>query len=95
MVRQCYVCKAYDYKPEAQRLTFHRFPLSGERRQLWLSALGYNDNHQFPKRVEICSKHFSASDFSFKDDGSKSLNRDAVPILVHSAFKTSSSRTSR
>nr|CAI5853769.1 unnamed protein product [Callosobruchus analis] len=57
MVRQCYVCKVYDNKPEAQRLTFHSFPRINERRQLWLSALGYSDHHPFPKIVEICSKH--------------------------------------
>nr|CAI5848560.1 unnamed protein product [Callosobruchus analis] len=63
--------------------------------QFWLSALGHNDNYLFPKLVGICSKHFSASDFYFKDDGYNFLNRDAMPTVVHLPFHTPSSRTSK
>nr|CAI5852333.1 unnamed protein product [Callosobruchus analis] len=95
MVRQCYVCKVYDYKSKSQHLTFHILPKNIERRQLWLSALGYDEHHQFPKRVEICSKHFSTSDFEHKEDGSKFLKKDAVPSVMPTAFDPSSSGTSR
>nr|CAI5829115.1 unnamed protein product [Callosobruchus analis] len=74
-------------------VAYQSFPRLNERRQLRLSALGYSDHHPFPKIVEICSKHSNNVDFKLKQDGSKLLNRDAVPSVVHSAFNPSAQET--
>nr|CAH7718297.1 unnamed protein product [Callosobruchus chinensis] len=62
MVRYCYVCKIYSHQRESQGLFFHRLLNEPSRRAIWISLLGFEKTHSFPKYVEICSKHFHESD---------------------------------
>nr|CAH7714055.1 unnamed protein product [Callosobruchus chinensis] len=86
MVRYCYVCKIYSYQPESQGLSFHRLPNEPSRRAIWISLLGFEKNHPFPKYVDICPKHFHESDFVYLADGVRHLRMNAAPIPVHTAF---------
>ncbi|CAH2010706.1 unnamed protein product [Acanthoscelides obtectus] len=65
-----------------------------ERRKRWLSALGFEENHQFPKRVELCSKHFGENAFVYGSEGQKTLKRDAIPLISHSLFDPAVSTSS-
>nr|CAH7746840.1 unnamed protein product [Callosobruchus chinensis] len=56
------------------------------RRAIWISLLGFEKIHPFPKYVEICSKHFHESDFVYLADGIRHLRVNAAPIPVHTAF---------
>ncbi|CAH1965194.1 unnamed protein product [Acanthoscelides obtectus] len=60
-----------------------------------LSALGYTPDHKFSKLAEICSTNFIEIDYVYREDGSRLLKRDAVPIQMQAAFDLSSSRTFR
>nr|CAH7747705.1 unnamed protein product [Callosobruchus chinensis] len=73
MVRYCYVCKIYSYQRESQGLSFHRLPNEPSRRAIWISLMGFEKNHPFPKYVEICSKHFHESDFVYLANGIRHL----------------------
>ncbi|CAH1992372.1 unnamed protein product [Acanthoscelides obtectus] len=69
-------------------------PKNPERRKRWLSALGFEENHQFPKRVELCSKHFGENAFVYGSEGQKTLKRDAIPLISHSLFDPAVSTSS-
>ncbi|CAH1993338.1 unnamed protein product [Acanthoscelides obtectus] len=84
MVQQCYLCKIY--KHQAKSLTFHSLPKTPERRKRWLTALGFDENHQFPKWVELCSKHFGENAFVYGSEGQKTLKQDAIPLISRSLF---------
>ncbi|VEN42694.1 unnamed protein product, partial [Callosobruchus maculatus] len=86
IVRYCYICKVYSHQPESQGLSFHRLPNKPSRRAIWISLLGFEKNHPFPKYVDICSKHFHESDFVYLADGVRHLRVYAAPVPVHSAF---------
>nr|CAH7716207.1 unnamed protein product [Callosobruchus chinensis] len=85
-VRYCYVCKIYSHQRESQGLSFYRLLNEPSRRAIWISLLGFEKNHPFPKYVEICSKHFHESDFVYLADGIQHLRVNAAPIPVHTAF---------
>ncbi|CAH2003805.1 unnamed protein product [Acanthoscelides obtectus] len=82
MVQQCYLCKIYKHQAGAKSLTFHSLPKNRERRKRWLSALGFVENHQFPKRVKLCSKHFGENAFVYGSEGQKTLKWDAIPLIL-------------
>ncbi|VEN44792.1 unnamed protein product [Callosobruchus maculatus] len=86
MVRYCYICKVYSHQPKSQGLSFHRLPNEPSRRAIWISLLGFEKNHPFPKYVDICSKHFHENDFVYLADGVRHLRVNAAPVPVHSAF---------
>ncbi|CAH2011832.1 unnamed protein product [Acanthoscelides obtectus] len=94
MVQQCYLCKIYKHQAGAESLKFHSLPKNPERRKRWLSALGFEENHQFPKRVELCSKHFGENAFVYGSEGQKTLKRDAIPLISHSLFDPAVSTSS-
>ncbi|CAH1994074.1 unnamed protein product [Acanthoscelides obtectus] len=94
MVRQCCVCKIYTRQREAEGLSFHRMPNEPTRRSIWVSLLGFEKDHQFPKYAYVCSKHFQKSDFVIMPDGARHLKCDAVPTAVHSAFDLTKSASS-
>ncbi|VEN34526.1 unnamed protein product [Callosobruchus maculatus] len=66
-------------------------PKKDPRRSLWISLLGFEEDHPFPKYVDLCSKHFRESDFVDAPDGYRHIKFDAVPIPVHSAFDSARS----
>ncbi|CAH1959291.1 unnamed protein product [Acanthoscelides obtectus] len=94
MVRQCCVCKIYTRQREAEGLSFHGMPKEPTRRSIWVSLLGFEKDHQFPKYAYVCSKHFQKSDFVIMPDGARHLKCDAVPTAVHSAFDLTKSSES-
>ncbi|CAH1998083.1 unnamed protein product [Acanthoscelides obtectus] len=69
-------------------------PKNPERRKRWLSARGFEENHQFPKRVELCSKRFGENAFVYGSEGQKTLKRDAIPLISHSLFDPAVSTSS-
>nr|CAH7716790.1 unnamed protein product [Callosobruchus chinensis] len=86
MVRQCYLCKVYNYQEEGHDLSFHSFPVDPVQKGIWASLLGFETDHNIPKRAEICSKHFHPNDFECGLSGKRSLRKGAVPLARHSAF---------
>ncbi|CAH1994072.1 unnamed protein product [Acanthoscelides obtectus] len=69
-------------------------PNEPTRRSIWVSLLGFEKDHQFPKYAYVCSKHFQKSDFVIMPDGARHLKCDAVPTAVHSAFDLTKSASS-
>ncbi|CAH2016302.1 unnamed protein product [Acanthoscelides obtectus] len=69
-------------------------PKEPTRRSIWVSLLGFEKDHQFPKYAYVCSKHFQKSDFVIMPDGARHLKCDAVPTAVHSAFDLTKSASS-
>nr|CAH7735730.1 unnamed protein product [Callosobruchus chinensis] len=86
MVRQCYLCKVYNYQEEGHNLSFHSFPVEPVQKGIWASLLGFETDHNIPKRAEICSKHFHPNDFECGLSGKRSLRKGAVPLARHSMF---------
>ncbi|VEN48358.1 unnamed protein product [Callosobruchus maculatus] len=71
---------------ERYRLNLCKLPNETSRRAIWISLLGFEKNHPFPKYVDICSKHFHENDFVYLADGVRHLRVNAAPVPVHSAF---------
>nr|CAI5854388.1 unnamed protein product [Callosobruchus analis] len=61
-------------------------PKKDPKRSLWISVLGFEKDHPFPKIVDVCSKHFRKSDLVDFADGFRHIKEDAVPLPVHTAF---------
>ncbi|CAH0558772.1 unnamed protein product [Brassicogethes aeneus] len=89
MVRQCQVCGKVDAtNPE---LSFHRFPLNPERRNLWFSLLEFTQNKRIPKTADVCSQHFDPNDIYIRSNGFKYLKADANPLPASPLFEPNSS----
>ncbi|KAJ8968490.1 hypothetical protein NQ314_002278 [Rhamnusium bicolor] len=84
MVHQCQVCGKLD--SFHRELSFHRFPVDPEKRKLWFSLVGFNDNQRLPKHPEICSNHFHPSNIFMKQNGLRYVKPGANPEPIDSLF---------
>lgn len=85
------VCAVCSLSPEVNttEITFHKFPNATEQPdkiEAWKAALSNSKNKKLLEGNDfsdtfICSRHFTATDFSF-DSGKLILKKDAVPTRM-------------
>lgn len=46
-----------------------RFPLEHVKRTHWIELLGFPPDKSIPKEAQICSEHFTTSDFQVRSSG--------------------------
>ncbi|KAF7269957.1 hypothetical protein GWI33_017047 [Rhynchophorus ferrugineus] len=83
--RKCMLCG----EKESATISLHNFPRDPQRKADWKNALNLKESELSP-RNRICSLHFTTKSFVY--EGSRCLNRNAVPSLnPSSSHKVSSS----
>ncbi|XP_076270791.1 uncharacterized protein LOC143202830 isoform X5 [Rhynchophorus ferrugineus] len=83
--RKCMLCG----EKESATISLHNFPRDPQRKADWKKALNLKESDLSP-RNRICSLHFTTKSFVY--EGSRCLNRNAVPSLnPSSSHKVSSS----
>ncbi|CAG9771387.1 unnamed protein product [Ceutorhynchus assimilis] len=87
--------KSYSRNYKKKTSEIIRFPKNPERRKIWFSIFGMEDNENFPKYAEICSDHFHPSDIVTKPYGNRYLRADADPDLNAPFFPDPSCSSSR
>lgn len=95
------VCVVCSISPEAKtaEITFHKFPSAielsevfGEWKKALASVISVDSSELILKDTYICSRHFTAKDFTFVD-GKLILHKTAVPTRIIEEHYSSSEKT--